>query len=87
MDFFKECYDTINIKTDKRDLTIKIEELPDFVVEYLIEFYKTGWTIEIDELWCRVILYLESLVPDETIMRITGDTYFTDIIYENEDGE
>ncbi len=85
MDFFKECYDTINIKTDKRNVTVKIEELPDFVVEYLIEFYKNGWSIEFDELWDKTLIYLESLVPNETIMRITGDTYFTDIIYEYED--
>ena len=85
MDFFKECYDTINIKTDKRNVTVKIEELPDFVVEYLIEFYKNGWSIEFDELWDKTLIYLESLVPNETVMRITGDTYFTDIIYEYED--
>ena len=85
MDFFRECYETINIKTNKQNITIPIEELPDFVTEYLIEFYKTGWTIDIDEQWDKTMLYLESLVPNETIERITGDTYFTDIIYENED--
>lgn len=78
-------YKSIKIKTNKDTHEVPIYNLPMAVVEYLEDFYEHGWTPENDEKWEQVFDIIRTfIVPNEEIKEITGETFFTDIIYKGD---
>ena len=80
-----KSYDFIRVKTNKNTYEIQIYQLPVLVIEYLADFYEHGWTPENDEKWEQVFDIIRTfIVPNEEIKEITGETFFTDIIYKGD---
>ena len=77
-------YKSIKVKTNKDIHEVPLYNLPMAVVEYLGDFYEHGWTPENDEQCGKVYDIIQLIFPDEKIKEITGETFFTDIIYRSE---
>ena len=77
-------YKSIKVETNKGTHEVPIYNLPMAVVEYLQDFYEHGWTPENDEQWGKVYDIIQLIFPAEKIKEITGETFFTDIIYRSE---
>ena len=78
---FTDFYETVTITTDKNLYKINIENLPPAVVNYLKKFYEVGWTPDNEAEWQIAFALLENMYPNETIKKIAGKSFFTDIIY------
>lgn len=79
----KHEYNKIILKTKDGTVNLLPNNLPDFVNEYLDIFYEKGWTIENDELWCKVAVYFDKMAKDE-VVKIMGEAdWGVDIIYDD----
>ena len=80
----KHEYNKIILKTKNKTIEVLPNNLPDFVNKYLDIFYEKGWTIENDELWCKVAVYFGKVAKAE-VVKIMGEAEWGyDIIYDNE---
>lgn len=84
-------YDRIEIYTVQGlHLEYKADDLPEFVVAYLNEFYDAGWTPDIDAEWVKVFAHFDadvaSINPYDSIEQIEGVTLYEEyeMIYHYE---